>query len=310
MKKLVSLFLAVIFVFALSCSAYAEVYTFDEFNLSYDIPEEWLVVTKDTPEDAKVFADYLYYDETMQYMSEMGLCLYAISEDFNTEFFIELSKSEDYVELSDYSKTKLNKTLRQVKETWEGYGFENCVVDTYSNDITTFITISYDYSSSGVRVYGLDYIAYIDGNYTVFYLSSYYDEISESEIEAMRGIADSIVSTNIVPEDNNSGSSVSSRGILSLIRRVAIIAVAGISSFFAWIKKKSRKNKDIISETPSHPEENLPESADSTDFSAKDVPETISGEYHFENKENCCSSCGAPLSDEDKTCPVCGEKTK
>lgn len=303
MKKLVSLLLAVVFVFSLSCSAYAEVFTFDEFGLSYDIPEEWHIVTKDTPKDDRIFEDYLYYDEIMQYMSEIGLCLYAFSEDFNTEFSIELSKSDDYVEFSDYSKLQLNQSCSQVKETWEGYGFENCVVDTYSNDVTTFITVSYDYASDGVRVYGLDYIGYIDGNYTVFYITSYYDEITEDEYAVMKGIADSIVSTNIVPEEENSGSSVSGRGIIKLVRRIVIIAAAGISSFFAWIKSKKRKNTATFEEVPAQPEETVTEQSS---FS-EPAPEEAG---LAEETSKRCSSCGASLSEDEKFCTVCGEKVK
>ncbi|MBQ7875441.1 MAG: zinc ribbon domain-containing protein [Oscillospiraceae bacterium] len=304
MKKLFSLILAVVFVFSLSCNAFAAEYTFDEFGLSYDVPEKWLVATKDTPEDAEIFVDYLYYDETMQYMSELGLCLYAISEDYNTEFTIELSKSDDYVEFSDYSGLQLKQACSQIKETWESYGYENCAVDTYSNDLTTFITVSYDYASGGVRVYGLDYLAYIDGNYTVLCLYSYYDEVTSEEIQTMQGVADSIISTNSVPEEKVSVSSSSVRSISKLLRWVVTVAVAGIGSFIAWIKSKKRKNKNVPDTVPAQPEEIIPEQTENPE------PHPEETAAPDENPQKYCTSCGAPVSGDEKFCTVCGNKIK
>ena len=71
MKKIVSVLAAIILVFCFSVNTFAETVKIEEYKLSFEIPEGWYAVTKDTPEDSEVFEYYLYYDGTMADVESM-----------------------------------------------------------------------------------------------------------------------------------------------------------------------------------------------------------------------------------------------
>ena len=302
MKKVFSAVLLLILVFALSVNAFASVTKVDEFKLSYEVPEGWFVITRDTPEIAEVFNYYLYYDGTMSYMEELGLYLYLLSPDATDEITFQLEHTEDYEGLEGLSDFALKSNCRDVEKMWSDSGFENCSAEVYEGAVTTFVVARYDFESEGSRVYGLDYIGYVDGIYQIISLFSYDGEISAEDEEIMLNIADSIESENVVPENASSDSGFV-RSLIKSARRLVPILIAAIGGSFAWVRKKLSKKASAETEIPSSepvPMDNIEEIVSGGEEIPEEQP--ISG--------YCCSSCGSPLSEKDSVCPLCGKKIK
>ncbi|MBQ6579863.1 MAG: hypothetical protein IIX33_03440, partial [Oscillospiraceae bacterium] len=105
MKKIISLFFAVLFIFTFSVCAFGEEISVEEFKLTFAFPENWLVVTKNSTEDEEVFKDYLYYEETLKYLEETGLSVYAITKDGTDNFEAQLEYHTDYYSFGDLSSS-------------------------------------------------------------------------------------------------------------------------------------------------------------------------------------------------------------
>jgi len=306
-KKIVSVLAAIILVFCFSVNTFAETVKIEEYKLSFEIPEGWYAVTKDTPEDSEVFKYYLYYDGTMEYLEENGLLLYVISEDGFSDITVELEQTESYEGLESLSKSAIEKYCRETEETWAGYGYENCSAELYEGAAADFIKISYDYSVDGMRACGLDYIGFVDGVYCVIALTTYDETIPESYAETLKNIVDSILSENVVPE-NSSVDSGTVRSILKALRRLVPVIVALIAGLVAKAKGLFGKNKksSAEAEVPSF------EATEIKTESSKQIDNNFEDDLSANISESgfCCSSCGSPLSEDDKFCPLCGKKIK
>lgn len=307
MKKIISVILALVFAFCFSVNAFAETVELEEYKLSLEVPEGWYAVTKDTPEDSEIFEYYVYYDAAMELFEEYGIAAYIISEDGYSEIFFELSQTEIYEELGELSKTRLEKYMKELEEEWTSYGYENCSVSVHEGEVTTFVTVNYDYYEAGSKVYGLDYIGYIDGIYCVISFYDYEKPISESETELMNKLTDSIISENVVPE-NNSSNSGAVRALIKSVRRLVPVVIALVAGLVAKAKGLFGKNKKTPpeAEVPSFEATKIKtESSEQIDNNFEDDLSANISESGF-----CCSSCGSPLSEDDKFCPLCGKKIK
>lgn len=307
MKKIISVLLAFIFAFCVSVNAFAETVELEEYKISLEVPEGWLAATKDTPEDSEVFEYYLYYDLVMELFDEYGIALYLVPEDGYSEIFFELRQTEVYEEIGELSKSRLEKYMKEIEEEWIGYGYENCSVSVHEGEVTTFVTVNYDYYEAGSKVYGLDYIGYIDGIYCIISFYDYEKPISENETELMNKLTDSIISENVVPE-NDSSNSGAVRAFIKSLRRLVPVVVALVAGLFAKAKGIFGKNKKTS------PEAEVPsfEATEIKTESSENIDYNFDGDSSANDFESgfCCSSCGSPLSEEDKFCPLCGKKIK
>lgn len=321
MKKMFSLVLALMAVLILSVPAFAKEVTVDDYKLTMELPEDWLVITKESTEDEEIFVEYFYYEPMMEYLEEGGYSILALDAEGTFEFNLILEQTDDYVPLKDLSSFALNTNRKDAEKEWKSYGYENVVTDTYEGTVETFITVTYDYVIDGDKVYGLDYVGFVDGIYCIFSIYSYDGIITEEDISDMNGIVDSIVSENIIPESvQTSSSSSSSSGARFFVRHIKSIfafIVAAVGGAFAWIKRKLGKNKAQSEETITT--ETQPPVQNFVEENFEETEYIESGEYHAEAPaenvgeapeydEKRCPECGGAVAEDDKFCPLCGKK--
>lgn len=292
MKKIISLFFAVLFIFTFSVCAFGEEISVEEFELTLTFPENWLAVTKDSTADEEVFKDYLYYEDTMQYLEETGLPVYAITKDGTDDFEVQLEYHTDYYSFGDLSSSDFKELCNQLETTWSSYGYSDCKAEAYSCPSGSFVKIKYNYLYDGNTVYAVDYVGYIDNVYCVFSYYSYDGVIHSEELKAVDDIVGRVKSSNVLPENESTGSSprFSSRSI----KAIGSAIIASIAGIFAWIKAKFGKKKET--------EDTV---LQSTETFENPAPETPVDKFDFK-----CPGCGAMISEDEHFCPLCGEKIK
>ncbi len=293
MKKIFCFVLALTLAFCLSVFSFASTITVNDYKISFDLPDEWYVVTKDSTEDEEVFEYYLYYEPTIKYLEESGISVFAVTDENLTEFDASFDYIDGYLSLRDYSPSELDEMCNDIKESWENDGYENCFVEIYEGASEPFIKLSYDLLIDGTAVYAVKYLGYVDNLSCAFSFYSYNNTISVAETEIMNSIIDSIESSNAVSGSTSSPSSA--RFLIRNFKGIVTAIIAAFAGAFAWIKSKFRK-KNKGEEASARSDEQFSESPENTPDSPIDC-------FNVQ-----CPSCGAMLSEDAKVCPLCGQK--
>ncbi|MCR5653385.1 MAG: hypothetical protein K6F88_06255 [Ruminococcus sp.] len=128
MKKITAFICVIIMCAAIVCSfaftAFAEstAYEIDTLNMSIPIPDEMLVLTRDSSDNDPFFKTFkLNYETTMSKLNEGNIYLEAVTEDSALTLTVTMTKTEDsqkigsYNSLSDEELTNIMKKLRENK---------------------------------------------------------------------------------------------------------------------------------------------------------------------------------------------------
>lgn len=195
MKRIGAVFLAAclaLCLFSVSASAAGSTYYLSELGMHIDLPEDYIVFTRDTPADDPNFILYGISKEDMDsLLVQQNMYLDAITSTGGTEVVVTMIDSplEDFNQLSDSTLKILASTFTL---EYESLGITLLRSEVYQHSQAKFLKLYISQSSEQGTVYGLQYYTVYDGKAINVTLHSYLGEIGAYEEGALLDIVDTV----------------------------------------------------------------------------------------------------------------------
>lgn len=165
-------------------------YPIDELAMTIDVPSSVKVVTRGIKQNAPVFSDGTFdYIETMSIVRDNSD--YLLGRDLVNNYEIEvIMKTDDNDGISNLKSASEKKQDALLNSTFEKEGTIACTV--YKNKDNVYIeTVSKGFVN-GMLCYSKEYRTIMDEQSIVVKLSSYGDQLSDSETALLKSIVDGI----------------------------------------------------------------------------------------------------------------------
>ena len=195
MKRIGSVFLAAclaLCLFLVSASAAGSTYYLSELGMHIDLPEDYIVFTRDTPADDPNFILYGISKEDMDsLLVQQDIYLNAITSTGDAEVVVNMMDSslEDFNQLSDSTLKTLASTFTS---GYESLGLTLTRSEVYQHSQAKFLKLYFYGPSERGTMYGLQYYTVYDGKSINITLHSFLDEIGADEEGAFLGIVDTV----------------------------------------------------------------------------------------------------------------------
>lgn len=195
MKRIGSVFLAAclaLCLFSVSASAAGSTYYLSELGMQIDLPEDYIVFTRDTPADDPNFILYGISKEDMDsLLVQQSMYLDAITSTGDAEVVVTMIESplEDFNQLSD---STLKILASSFTAEYESMGITLLRSEVYQHSQAKFLKIYISRSSEQGTVYGLQYYTVYDGKAINVTLHSYQGEIGAYEESELLDIVDTV----------------------------------------------------------------------------------------------------------------------
>ena len=204
MRKIWILAALVILLVSLSISASAASDTYDlpELELQVDIPSEYTVITRDTPENSPIFSQIgKTKAETMKLFEEKKIYLKAISNTYKEEVIVDMVE-DDTNSLSMYSDSELLGFAESWVDLFRSLGYPIYKYDIYQHAQTRFIRLYY--TNTDQTLHALQYYTVYNNKQINITFRSYEGSLSSRQETTIKTIVDGIQFDN-APSSTVSG---------------------------------------------------------------------------------------------------------
>ncbi len=188
-------------------SAASNTYDLDELELKVTIPNDYSVITRDTPASDPIFSDLgTTKSAIISQFETNNIYLNAISNTYNEEIVVTNMKNS----LSNFSllsDTVLNTFASTLANQYKDYGINVSKHEIYQHSQAKFIKVYF--TDTANSVHGLQYYTIYDGKAMNFTMRSYEGSLSSRQETTIKTIVDSIKYDKAPPaadqgEDTNS----------------------------------------------------------------------------------------------------------
>lgn len=192
MRKTTVILLAAILLLTMTMPALAATNTYDlpELKLSLEIPEEYLVFTRE-PED--IDAELEYYgmtkEELLDIMLSSDIYLDAFSADWTSEIVVTMTENT-IKEMGKLSDDILMGMKSMMEEEYESMNVEMSSFEIYHTEVLTFIRIYFH--NPEASSYSLQYYTIYDHRAMNFTLHSFDGQITRPQEQLMEKLVNSI----------------------------------------------------------------------------------------------------------------------
>lgn len=195
MKRLGSVFLTCLIVFALSlsvCAVEQTTYYVDEAGLSIDIPADLVVFSEDMADDDPALAALgIAKADMLQFMKDNNLFLEALEHNANYEIVLTASDSE-IMDFSQLSEDEIFWLLADIQSNLADMGLTFQKFEYYEHSQTEFLKVYFSQSSGEITNYALEYFTIYGGKVIVITMNSYSGDIDSEKESLMKNTIDSI----------------------------------------------------------------------------------------------------------------------
>lgn len=192
MKKIAAIFMAIMLVINLAIPARAasEEYEVSEMGISLEIPDEYIVFTRDMDKNDPAFADFGVSKETLMDQFDTGhIYLNAVLPSGNEEIVVTMEENI-ISEFNGLGETSLLMLASTLKDGYEEYGISVSSYDIYHHPQLEFIRIYFN--TTDKTTYGLQYYTIYGGQAMNFTMRSYDRPISGSQERTIQNVVDSV----------------------------------------------------------------------------------------------------------------------
>lgn len=176
--------------FPMSVAAASGKYALPELGLEVTVPEDYYVVTRDTPANDPVFdALGLARNELLDQFEASNIYLNAVANSFKTEIVVTMA--ENIIDnFSLFSDATLDAMAATFVDEYSAYGLYVKDYVIYHHEQAKFIKISF--ADLVNTTYGLQYYTVYDGKAINFTLRSYEGSISSKQEAVIKAVVDSV----------------------------------------------------------------------------------------------------------------------
>ncbi len=193
MKKVYSFILMLVLVVSLTATAFAasgKTYKLGDLGMSIEIPSDYVVFTRDTPDDDPNLAAYkLSKKDLSDVMKANNIYLNAWDKDVTSEIVVTMvdSSFQDFNLLSDSMLTKM---VSSIESQYADNGVSIEKYEIYQADQAKFLKLYIQQTDDGDAIPGLQYCTVYDNKSINITLHSYSGKISAADETALKSIAD------------------------------------------------------------------------------------------------------------------------
>ncbi len=192
MKKIAAMLMAIMLVsnLVIPARAASEEYVVSEMGISLEIPDEYIVFTRDMDKNDPAFADFGISKETlMDQFDTAHIYLNAVLPNGNEEIVVTMEENI-ISEFNGLGETSLLMLASTLKDGYEEYGISVSSYDIYHHPQLEFIRIYFN--TTDKTTYGLQYYTIYGGQAMNFTMRSYDGPISGSQERTIQNVVDSV----------------------------------------------------------------------------------------------------------------------
>ena len=192
MKKMAAMLMAIMLVsnLVIPARAASEEYVVSEMGISLDIPDEYIVFTRDMDKSDAALSDYgISKDELMEQFTAGNIYLNAVRPNGNEEIVVTMEENI-ISEFNGLGETWLLTLASTLKDGYEEYGISVSSYDIYHHPQLEFIRIYFN--TTDKTTYGLQYYTIYGGQAMNFTMRSYEGPISGSQERTIQNVVDSV----------------------------------------------------------------------------------------------------------------------
>lgn len=202
MKKIIAVVWTLSLLLGLITTALAvesTTYDLEELGVTIDIPNDYIVFTRDTPEDDPNYAAYGLTKESMdELFDQRSIYLNAWDADIQFEIVVTMAESS-FADFSTQSDTVLTALSSSLDDVYEDLGYAFLKADIYPHRQTKFMKIYAQEKQSNNPVYTLQYNTTCNAQSINITLRSFSGEITEEKEDILRNIVDTVNFQNVEP---------------------------------------------------------------------------------------------------------------
>jgi ABC-type multidrug transport system fused ATPase/permease subunit len=296
MKRLQKLFVAIGVMFAIMLTqvvtvSAAQTMTFDDLYMTLEIPDNFIVLTPDTPKNDGRWADVgiIQIDKKLKEFNDMGVIAMFYDKKSNTSVTLmvkDSSKTREIVNLISMTDTE----LQEYFDTLVGKDSEKLVstIEEYQHKQTPFFKLRIQSKEGESPVSEVIYGTIMNGKSFGFDVYRDGRYIQDEEEELVRSLVDKVSFTKIL--DASEINPASEFGIKDFIAPVLFILIIAAIMFIA--KKKNKKASQIkkkISQDMQEYRLNRKKLEEAGELTKEEVLFTNTTEYHSQAIKTYCT---------------------
>ncbi|MBR1730833.1 MAG: hypothetical protein IJ725_00145, partial [Ruminococcus sp.] len=194
MKKFAAVVFAAIMCAVMVCSfgmtAFAEntAYELNALNMSIPVPDDMIVLTRDSTENDPFFTTFkLNYDTTMSKLTEGNIYLEAVTEDSALTLTVTMTKTQDSTEIGSYNSLSDEELTNIMKKLRENKTYKDASPVEY-NDVK-YICLNMSYKSGKKTVQAQQYNTVMNGeNINITLQAAAGKKLKTADKETLTGI--------------------------------------------------------------------------------------------------------------------------
>lgn len=177
---------------ATALAAETTTYELDALDMSIDIPDDYVVFTRDMSADDPTYAQFgLSKEEMGEILEESKAYLDAVMPDVSHEIVVTMednSPLEDFGQLSD---TSLSAIASMLQDAAEDYGITYVRSEIYQHEQVKFIRLYSSHPNNDQTVYTLQYYTVCNGQAINISMHSYVGKITQANEDELQKTVDS-----------------------------------------------------------------------------------------------------------------------
>ncbi len=250
MKKFAAVVLAAFMCALIVCSfaftAFAEstAYEIDTLNMSIPIPDDMLVLTRDSTENDAFFKKFkLNYDTTMSKLTESNIYLEGVTEDSALTLTVTMTRTEDSAEIGSYNSLDDEELTNIMKKLRENKTYKDASPVEYKG--VKYICLNMSFKSGKKTVQAQQYNTVMNGeNINITMQAAPGKKLKASDKEILTGIMQdtTILNDNFFNRNKT----------FILYAAITVVALAIIIVVFVlllkYIRNPDRKHKILVHE--------------------------------------------------------------
>lgn len=192
MKKLLILVMlaALLCSISIPASAASDTYELDEVGLTVSIPADYLVVTRDTPENSSVFSELGMTKADMMAIFEAdSIYLDAFSPAIDEEIVVTMAPN-NISNISNFSDSLLQQMAKAAADAFHTIGSEVSKYEIYQNGAVKYIKFYHTHATT--NTHSLQYYTIIDNKAINITLHSYKGSLTTQQEATVKNVIDSI----------------------------------------------------------------------------------------------------------------------